>query len=65
MQTWALIAGGLALFAGGVRLNIAVQKKLAAALRRREAKRPNTLLGLGAAALVFAGTEANARFTAN
>lgn len=65
VQTWALIAGGLALFAGGVRLNIAVQKKLAAALRRRGAKRPNTLLGLGAAALVFAGTEANARLTAN
>lgn len=64
-QTWALIGGGLALAAVGVRLIIAVQEKLSGALRRRGVKRPNTLLGLGATALVFAGTEANARFTAS
>lgn len=64
-KTWALAAGGLALTVGGARLGIATQKKLADTLRRRGTKRPNTLLGLGAAALLFAGTEANARLTAS
>ena len=64
-RTWALLAGGTALLIGGVRLNIAVQKKLAESLRRRGAKRPNTLLGLGLGALFFAATEANARFNSN
>ena len=64
-KTWAILAGGAALFIGGIRLNIAVQKKLARALRRRGAKRPNTLIGLGVAALIFIATEVNARFTQN
>lgn len=63
--TWALVAGGAAVTVGGVRLGNSVQEKLTEALRHRGAKRPNTLLGLGVAALVFAGTEANARFTAS
>lgn len=64
-KTWAIAAGGLAMVIGGMRVNIAVQKKLSEALRRRGVKRPNTLLGLGAAALLFAGTELGARATAS
>ena len=64
-RTWAVLAGGTALLIGGVRLSIAVQNKLAESLRRRGAKRPHTLLGLGAAALLFAGTELQARVNAS
>lgn len=64
-KTWALLGGVLALTIGGARLSIAVQNKFAGALRRRGAKRPNTLLGLIVGALVFAGSEAVARFTAS
>ena len=63
-KTWGLLLGGLALLVGGTRLSIAVQRKLADALRRRGAKRPNTVLGLIGGALIFAGSEAEARATA-
>lgn len=64
-KTWGLLVGGLALLVGSTRLSIAVQNKLAAALRSRGAKRPNTLLGLIGGALIFAGSEATARATAS
>lgn len=64
-RTWAFLAGGTALLVGGVRLSILAQNKLAESLRRRGAKRPHTLLGLGAAALLFAGTELQARVNAS
>ena len=63
-KTWGLLLGGLALLVGSTRLSIAVQSKLADALRRRGAKRPNTVLGLIGGALIFAGSEAEARATA-
>ena len=60
-KTWGLLAGGTALLIGSIRLSIAADKKMAEALRRRGAKRPYTLLGLGGAVLLFAATEIDAR----
>lgn len=60
-RTWALLVGGIALLIGGVRLSLAVQNKLADALRRRGAKRPHTVLSLIAGSLLFASMEIDAR----
>lgn len=60
-RTWAVLVVGIALLIGGVRLSLAVQNKLADALRRRGVKRPHTVLGLIAGALLFADAEIDAR----
>ena len=63
-KTWGILLGVVAVLVGGTRLGIAVQNALARALSRRGVKRPNTLLGLIIGALIFAGSEAQARATA-
>lgn len=61
LRTWLIIGAALLSAVLLARLESRGREKLAAALLRRGVKRPNTVLGAGAAVLVYAASEALAR----
>lgn len=60
-QTWTVILLALLLIAVLVRLDAAVQRRVAAWLRGQGVRRPNTWIGAVAAAVVFAVSEVSHR----
>ncbi|GAB3701600.1 hypothetical protein [Corynebacterium nasicanis] len=60
-QTWTVIIGALLVIAVLVRLDSAVQHRIAERLRRRGLSRPHTWIGAVAAAVVFAVSEVSHR----
>lgn len=60
-KTWGLVAAGLAAFAAGIRAHVAVQTRVANALRKRGVSLPNTVFGAAFAAVTFVASELGAR----
>ncbi|WIM71103.1 hypothetical protein [Corynebacterium suedekumii] len=60
-RTWAIIVAAAVVILMTVRVDAAVQRRIAAFLRKRGVRRPNTLLGAVAGAVSFAAAEVSHR----